>query len=121
MSMPETTIDEDDRSIRRKYQVGRAGQPAVMEPKTKPPGVQAAANHKLWLGVSRPDPRHVEPTLIRRERVVADGPTLGHGSSSGDAADTASIAADGFGEGLDDLARHSSRQQRWHGITNLAE
>lgn len=110
MSMPEAAVNEDDHPRRRENQVGLAGQLRIMESETKSMGVQAAADHKFRLRVHSPNPRHIEPTLLRRERIVAKGAAPVHVVLRRDAADTSRLSADGFGDGLGDLPRDGSRQ-----------
>lgn len=56
--VPETPLDEDDSSPRRKYEIGDSGQFATVQDVTIPEPVEQAADLHLRPGVGTPDPAH---------------------------------------------------------------
>jgi hypothetical protein len=59
VTMPEATVDENDRTVSWKNQIGLAGKPLVVEFVSEASGVKAASYCQLRLGVNRLDRSHV--------------------------------------------------------------
>ena len=58
MTVPETPVDENNRPVFRKHEVGLSGQVAAVEPEPESPAVQDRPDHQLRLCVPAPDPGH---------------------------------------------------------------
>lgn len=69
MSVPEASVDENDRLMARKYQIRAPGQipPVQLVPKSK--RMQRAPQKHLRLCIFRPDATHVQPPLLTRKNV----------------------------------------------------
>ena len=69
MPMPETSMHQDHRTVRRKYNVGAARQMRCMKTKPKPAGMQAPSENELRFRIPATDAAHIEPPLIRCQNV----------------------------------------------------
>lgn len=69
VAMPETTVNEDDLSARRKHDIGCARQPATIDPETIAESMDNLPDLQLRGGVLLANPRH-ERTTFRRMDVV---------------------------------------------------
>jgi hypothetical protein len=58
MSMPETAVNEDHKTMARKNQIRASGKVLAVQPKPEPEAMQQAADNQFWLCVTRSDPRH---------------------------------------------------------------
>src|SRR5262249_18002705 len=63
MPVPEASVNEKNRSVARQDDVWFAGQIASVEPKPVAQPMERTPDSQFGRGASRPDPRHVGPSL----------------------------------------------------------
>ena len=64
-----TTVDEDDLSPSREYQIGRSRQGSLMKPVTVSEAIQKSADNEFWLRVFSSNPAHVLAASCWRDSV----------------------------------------------------
>lgn len=72
MSVPEASIDKDDCPVLWQYEIGRAGQPAVIQPVSITPMPQLVPHNLFWVRVLGTDAGHAVMPL-------GGGHLVGHG------------------------------------------
>ncbi len=70
MSMPETSIDENDGIVLGKHNIGSPYQAYVIDTKAEPMAKQIAPYQELTLGILRSDARHDLATFGKGEAIT---------------------------------------------------
>jgi hypothetical protein len=69
MSVPETTMNENDGAMLWKGQIRSGRQAAVTNPVAEAAGMQSASDDHLGRSVAPANPSHVQATLFRRQDI----------------------------------------------------